>query len=169
MLTVEDFKQFFTGEATLAECKSATEAQIGVSELGIDKGQYVSFYMIVGNNDEMAVGNMMGQFYADETLKKADVDASVAFLVDMLGDTSLLLFQVFNDDAEDPNLLFHPELSGKPHLKIYLIDKNERMYFYELELPAQFAEIHAEGKAGTAAYDKWHETFFENKDAEVEG
>lgn len=167
-MSVSDFKDYFEGKSTLEECKSVTDVNLGITELEIDK-EYISFYMVAGNNDVMAVANMMGQFYTDETLYNAGVDASVGYLVDMLEDNASLLFQVFNGTEEDSSLLFHKELSGKPHMKVYLIDEEENMYFYEFELPSVFADVHADGEPKTKVYDTWYKTFFEEEKEEVEG
>lgn len=166
-LSVSDFRALYQGEKTLDECDSRTDALAAVSDVNITD-QYLSFYMMTSCEKNYEICNFMGQLFADETLQKAGVPAAVAYIVDSADGLQSLLFQIYNSSEPDDTLLIHPELSGKPHMKVYMIDSSERMFFFEFELPDAFAGVTGEGLSATAVYDTWYQTFFENG-AQMEG
>lgn len=167
-LSVSDFCALYNGEKTLADCASRKEATGGISNVEI-ADSYLSFYMMTSCDKNIEICNFMGQLMADETLSKSSIPAAVAYVVDTSGALQPLLFQIYRSDAPDDTLLIHPELSGKPHMKVYMIDKKEQMYFFEFELPEAFSRFSLDELPATSAYDRWYQTFFDGGSAETEG
>ena len=167
-LSVADFRALYAGEKQLADCDSRKDATGGISNVEL-ADSYLSFYMMTSCNKNIEICNFMGQLLRDQTLTDAGVPAAVAYIVDTSGALQPLLFQIYQSDTPDDTLLFHPELSGKPHLKVYMIDKKENMYFFELELPEVFSTLDLSNLPTTNAYDHWYQTFFEDGGVENEG
>lgn len=55
----------------------------------------------------------------------------------------VLLFEIYNDNTEDTQLLYATELASTPHLKLYIQDANGTLYLFESALPSAFASIEA--------------------------
>ena len=173
-MTVDEFRALHNGEKTLEECKTQ-ECQLAISKLDID-GENVSLYLTQVRGKLYQMGSMIGRFFADETRTKAGQDAVVGWILDTLGESAninsigVLLFQICHSTEPDDTLLVHKELSGKPHLKLYTIDEANVLYFYELELPEIFANVHSEGLEPVNSFDKWYEDILKTGgDIEIEG
>lgn len=68
------------------------------------------------------------------------LNSIVADMNDVSGNFEILLFEIFNDTA-DNNLLIDPTLNTSPHIKIYLLDNNRNVVLIETELPEQLQEL----------------------------
>ena len=167
MMSVDDFKAYFTNEKTLEECTSKSAVYAGGSGVEVTS-QYISYNLLMSIGDDYELSSLVGQFFGDKTAQAAGVDATVAVLTDTMGDMTTILFQIWNSNEKDDNLLFHKELSGQPHLKIYMIDRERYLHFYELPLPEKMAGVSGKELDSVDAFDKWYETFFKAA-PEVEG
>ncbi len=167
-ISKDDFRAVHNGEKTLEECESKKDAKVGLSSISAGDG-YIAFYMMANMGDSYSLGNFMGQYFGDKTRTDQGIDATVAFVSDSTNALTVLLFQVFNDTAADDELLLHPELSGKPHIKIYLRDSKQNLYFFEGPLPDAFRNMNAEGREAISAYDKWADAVLGTGSIEQEG
>ena len=173
-MTIEEFRALHEGTKTMEECQTQ-ECQMAISNLKIN-GDNVTMYLTQVRGKLYQMSSIMGRFFADETRTNAGQDAVVGWMLDSLNESAninsvgVLLFQICHGNEPDDTLLLHKELSGKPHLKIYTIDEDNVLYFYEVELPEIFANVHSEGLEAVNAFDKWYEDILKTGgDIEVEG
>lgn len=171
-MKAEEYAAFHRGEKTLEECNTVA-CQVASSNLEIHNDE-ISLYLTQTRGKLYQMSSQLGRLLADKTQSDAGNDVTVGFLLDTLGNSaninsvSVVLFQIFNDDAPDDKLLFNKELSGKPHLKLYTVDEDDYLYFYEVELPEQFKDVHCTGLEAVDTYDEWYKNIVNNGSTDVE-
>ncbi|MBQ9082011.1 MAG: hypothetical protein IJY28_00750 [Clostridia bacterium] len=173
-MTVEEFRALHEGEKTLEECQTQ-ECQMAISNLKINSDN-VTMYLTQVRGKLYQMSSIMGRFFADETRTKAGQDVVVGWMLDSLNESAninsigVLLFQICHGNEPDDTLLVNKELSGQPHLKVYTVDEDNVLYFYEVPLPDIFAGVHSADYEAVNAFDKWYEDILKTGgNVEVEG
>lgn len=143
-MTQDAFKSYFSGEnlSALQPASVSSAPELTLNSISYDNATRAltvtgSVTDAQGNTKTMSLSGTMYNSY--QTLD--DINSTVAVLTDEDGNFDVLLFNVFNS-TEESTIQFESSLTGVPHLKVYLIDRSTgNMYFFELDIPQQFADI----------------------------
>jgi len=143
-LTVEGFNETLVGRKenrkSLMSQKSLHKLDLKLGDFTL-KDESVSFNANVG---ETAI-SLSGPLHASYKIQN-DMNSIVGDLTDATGNFKVLLFEIFNDTQND-NLLINHDLNGKPHLKLYLLDSNNNILIFEMDVPETLNTLEAKSFA----------------------
>ena len=144
VMTQNAFKNYFFGEnsSALQPASASSTPELTLNNISYNHATRAltvtgSVTDTQGNAKTMSLSGTMYNSY--QTLD--DINSTVAVLTDEDENFDVLLFNVFNS-TETSTIQFDSSLAGVPHLKVYLMDQSTgNMYFFELDIPQQFADI----------------------------
>ncbi|QNU66511.1 hypothetical protein EHE19_016875 [Ruminiclostridium herbifermentans] len=143
-LSVEDFNKAMTGPESERQpkesCSSYKTVDLQIKNLNLN-GSTISFDANAKYSGEKSDISASGSLYAGFKAQNG-MNSIVGNLEDLTGNFKILLFEIFNDSSKD-NLLVKNEINEKPHLKMYLLDSNKDILFFEIELPKVLEQLNA--------------------------
>lgn len=155
-LSVDDFNKSMVGPVSerlpIESCGSYKNVDLQINSMNLNDGT-ISLDANVKYSGVDSNLSASGKLNASYNAQKG-VNSVVADLEDSTGNFKILLFNVFNDTSKDDFLLVRNDLNEKPHLKMYLLDSNGNILFFEIELPKELEQLDAKAFSdGDSAHD----------------
>ena len=155
-MSIVDYKDIYGRQIedrkSKQEVNTYQNAVIKINEISISEENIIFDYEI-GNYQETLIGNLYNS--------SRNMDNLVAVFKNEK-DFEILYFEI-TQGTELINLLYNTDLNGKPHIKIYMKDKDDIMYLFETELPEQFKDIMIDNEDTCDIYNDylWYINFAE--------
>ena len=119
------------------ETKTATDARISNIEI---KNSVISLSISMGTvgKDVSISGEMYASARTQYGVNSIVVDAECSDT-----DYTVLLFEIWNDNDVDNQVLYNTSVKNTPHVKVYLQSTNSEISMYEFALPASLNDLDA--------------------------
>lgn len=146
-MSATDFKNTFSGtpatRTQLSRAKSINNSSISISNIKINEDS-ITFLCSLTNNNTISSFQVKGTLFSSRKTQHG-INSIIVDIPNQNSNYSFLLFEIFNDTKSN-NLLVSDmnnskNLLSKPHIKIYLQDKNGNVYLYETEMPSALSKL----------------------------
>lgn len=149
-ITEQDFKDTFSGKPIsrkdISSVKSISSAKIALSDIALDDNN-VSFVANLNVGNQKVTLQVNGNLYASYKTQNGINSAIIDTTPSTISGYQFLLIELFNDSSDDNLLLTSrndkKNISNKPHMKLYMKDGEGKLYLFESEIPAVFANLEA--------------------------
>ncbi len=145
VMSADEFSTTYTskpnGRSAKAAIASCPTSSITLSNLTVNSND-LSTTVVLSTNTGTVKLPIVGKLYASYKWNQG-INSVIVDVESVINGYNVLLFELYNDFAEDSKLLYASQLANTPHIKLYIQDENETLYLYEMEMPSSLFSIDA--------------------------
>ena len=157
-MSASEFTNTFSGDpntrVSTCSISSVDNPEIALSNITIG-ATTVSLNAILNTSGETTVLPISGTLAAGYKTNQ-DINSIIIEVADQIKGYTVLLFEIYNDTAEDMDLLttspMVQTLGNTPHIRLYLQGPDDDVFLFEFEMPVCFAALNSSDYPAADAY-----------------